>query len=121
MKKAKLTHAQAAALERVAARFTKEQIIADHVSRPDGWLEGVAALNGLPIDTMARALYVGYETDKPAEWYAGRDAMLDELIERLVKRRNDWIASTSGSSYGRGALGEMNYVLDLLDRARLPR
>lgn len=38
-----------------------ESTIKYHAMEPEGWLEDAAPLNGLPLDTLIRALYVGYE------------------------------------------------------------
>jgi hypothetical protein len=45
------------------------EIIECHVAGPNDYLEdsGQEALNGLPLDTLIRALYVGYDVEKSPE------------------------------------------------------
>lgn len=44
-----------------------ESTIKYHAMEPEGWLEDAAPLNGLPLDTLIRALYIGYEVERTPE------------------------------------------------------
>lgn len=67
-----LTKEEVAALDFVvtSAEGHKATIVKAHVNSPNGWIfEENQALNGMPLDTLIKALYVGYEEKKTPEEY----------------------------------------------------
>lgn len=81
MDKAKLTAEQAKAVEVAMERLSKESIISAHVRFSDKWdrHDHVTSLNGMPLDTLVRALYIGYEVEKT------EDELLLEAFNRGIK------------------------------------
>lgn len=57
------------ALNHVKERFSNDIIIDSHVRMPNGWNteSNAYALNGLDLDTLIRALYIGYEVELTPE------------------------------------------------------
>jgi hypothetical protein len=78
-----LTKEQAEALESALAvdGGKREQVVEWHLQ--DLWSGKREALNGMPLDTIIRALYVGYELDKSPE--EKLIAYIQELHEQAVK------------------------------------
>ncbi|KAF6584971.1 hypothetical protein [Paenibacillus sp. EKM211P] len=69
MDKAILTQAQAEAIDSIKAayRWTAESFIRNHAANPRQWIEPYNVLNGVPLDTIIRALYIGYEVELTIE------------------------------------------------------
>ncbi|ADO59777.2 hypothetical protein PPSC2_26280 (plasmid) [Paenibacillus polymyxa SC2] len=63
MDKAILTQAQAEAIDSIQAAFhwTAEAFVREHAAKPHQWVAPCDALNGVPLDLIIRALYIGYE------------------------------------------------------------
>lgn len=65
MKKAKLTKAQAGAIEEALKSRREGELVEQHIEiirdEDDAWINSFAALNELDLDTLCRALYTGYE------------------------------------------------------------
>lgn len=57
-------------------------LVEAHVNNPNGYYAGSykAPLNGLPLDTLIRALYIGYEIQLTPE---------EELVEYIRKLENE--------------------------------
>jgi hypothetical protein len=64
MEKVKLTKKQAEALETVN-HISKAEVIELHIENPDGWAH--ECMNGMNLDTLIRALYIGYEIEQTPE------------------------------------------------------
>lgn len=66
MEKVKLTKEQAASLEDASKHHDNVKIIRIHMDVPvmKAWYKGSAHLNELSLDTLIRALYIGYEVEK---------------------------------------------------------
>ncbi|AOZ94579.1 hypothetical protein LPB68_04740 [Paenibacillus crassostreae] len=66
MGKATLTKAQAEAVEEVKGTASLASIVRTHVDYPDDWVDAYA-LNNIPLDTLIRSLYIGYEVELTVE------------------------------------------------------
>ncbi len=87
------------ALDYVTRRFNNEVIIDAHVRCPNGWnLDSNKALNGLDLDILIRALYIGYEVEltpeeKVLEYFNkykkkiidGTASPIDELVAQAIE------------------------------------
>lgn len=69
MDKAILTKAQAEAIDAIQAaqHWTMEAFVRSHVAEPHQWKKPCDVLNGMPLDTLIRAFYVGYEVEQTIE------------------------------------------------------
>ncbi|MEK5085883.1 hypothetical protein MKY98_02890 [Paenibacillus sp. FSL M8-0228] len=69
MDKAILTQAQAEAIDYflTASHWTSEMFVRKHVENPHRWSAPRDVLNGVPLDTIIRALYIGYEVRQTME------------------------------------------------------
>ncbi|NEU27056.1 hypothetical protein G3M74_13215 [Paenibacillus polymyxa] len=69
MDKAILTQAQAEAIDSIQAAYhwTAELFIRNHAADPHQWVEPCDVLNGVPLDLIIRALYIGYEIEQTVE------------------------------------------------------
>ncbi|MEE4566854.1 hypothetical protein V2U94_04355 [Paenibacillus polymyxa] len=69
MDKAILTQAQAESIDSIQAAYhwTAESFIRNHAADPHQWVEPCDVLNGVPLDTIIRALYIGYEVELTIE------------------------------------------------------
>lgn len=73
--KVKVSKDVAEAIDRVVKSYQRlfpeninETIIKGHIESPDGWRgEGSEHINKLPLDTLIRALYIGYEVEQSPE------------------------------------------------------
>jgi hypothetical protein len=74
--KVKITKEQAEAIDMVLNNPFHSRwdvVIGIHAKDSCAWSEGAKALNGMPLDTLIRALYIGYEVEltpeeKAVEW-----------------------------------------------------
>lgn len=57
-----LTQAQADGIKSLSER-SNISIIEAHQKSPKGWIPSSSGLNGMPLDTLIRALYIGYEVE----------------------------------------------------------
>lgn len=86
---ATLSTEQAAALESVKNVHDNESIVTFHFEKSELWTGEWIPLNELSIDTLCRALYVGYTTQKTPE------ELIKEKYDEAVKFRNSSeVAST---------------------------
>lgn len=69
MSKAKLTKAQAEAIDSVwaAQHWTPQEFIAQHAVNPNRWGAPCDVLNDMELDTLIRAFYIGYEVEQTVE------------------------------------------------------
>ncbi|MDN4085939.1 hypothetical protein [Paenibacillus polymyxa] len=69
MDKAILNQAQAEAIDSIQAaqHWTAEAFVRSHVANSHRWDAPCDVLNGVPLDTIIRALYIGYEVRKTME------------------------------------------------------
>ncbi|WP_348624245.1 hypothetical protein ABFT51_03270 [Paenibacillus peoriae] len=69
MDKAILSQAQAKAIDSIQAAYhwTAESFIRNHAANPNQWIEPYNVLNGVPLDFIIRALYIGYEVEQTVE------------------------------------------------------
>lgn len=65
MEKARLTKAQAEALDVALQHKTAEEVVEYHAASERNWDFRRAPLSGLTTDEICRALYVGYEIIEP--------------------------------------------------------
>ncbi|WP_339306490.1 hypothetical protein [Paenibacillus sp. FSL R5-0519] len=67
--KAKLTKEQAASLEDASKYNDIEKIVRIHMDVPvtKAWMRGSVHLNEISLDTLIRALYIGYEVEMTPE------------------------------------------------------
>jgi hypothetical protein len=63
-----LTKHQADAIEHWLCSYVggKESLIKHHILNGE-WIDETSALNGMPLDTLISALYVGYDIEKSPE------------------------------------------------------
>jgi hypothetical protein len=68
LEKAVITKAQAKSLERWLETFTggKEELVKTHILGEE-WVDDSEALNGLSLERLIVALYIGYEVDETPE------------------------------------------------------
>jgi hypothetical protein len=64
--KVKLTREQAECLKENELMHGTEKLVQIHAIDPNGWLDN-NPLHGLPLDTIIRALYIGYEVEQTPE------------------------------------------------------
>jgi hypothetical protein len=88
MPKATLTREQVEAINHWLTNYAggKESLIKHHIA--DGkWVDGTEALNGMPLDMLISALYVGYEIEKSPE-----EKLADYYKQALTNFRlaSDW-------------------------------
>lgn len=63
-----LTRKQAEALEEAKKEFENDRIIKNHITgNGSEWLRQCRALNGMTIDKLIKAVYIGYEIIQTAE------------------------------------------------------
>ncbi|URJ45147.1 hypothetical protein MF628_004929 [Paenibacillus polymyxa] len=69
MDKAILTQAQAEAIDSIQAAYhwTAEAFVRSHAENSHQWVAPCDVLNGVPLDTIIRALYIGYEVRQTME------------------------------------------------------
>ncbi|MCF2717849.1 hypothetical protein LWE69_11725 [Paenibacillus sp. UKAQ_18] len=69
MDKAILNQAQAEAIDSIQAAYhwTAEAFVSSHAENPHQWVAPCDVLNGVPLDTIIRALYIGYEVELTIE------------------------------------------------------
>lgn len=106
-----LTKPQAAALQSaLAERVTAENVLTVHAKYPNGWTAVRAPLNGLPLRTVAFALYVGYDVEETPE----------ERIKAKYKREEIAVmwacagADGNAISYSNGYRDGIQFTLDAL-------
>lgn len=78
------------ALDYVTSRFNNEVIIDAHVRCPNGWvLDSNRALNNMELDTIIRALYIGYEVkETPVETF---NYFYDKYTESNIMFEKDFL------------------------------
>jgi hypothetical protein len=108
-----LTRAQADALEAATGIYCDHDIIAMHVENPEGWSDGIyAPLNGLPLRTVALALYAGYDVEETPE----------ERIRAYYKSAIMKIGANAphhnafAEAYAEGQMHAVHFVLKALGR-----
>lgn len=66
--KVKLTKEQAIVIEDIKKYRVPENTITTHFNCGlGGWVDEYISLNGMPLDTLIRALYIGYEVEQTVE------------------------------------------------------
>lgn len=67
--KVKLTKEQAEAIKIILnnPQWRKEQIIEHHTNDHYAWVNEYSDFNGMPLDTLVRAIYIGYEVEETRE------------------------------------------------------
>ncbi|WP_053070353.1 hypothetical protein [Alkalihalobacillus pseudalcaliphilus] len=58
-----ITREQAAAIDNILEFGDVEDIVREHAEEGDGWESAWTPINGMPLDTLIRALYVGYKIE----------------------------------------------------------
>ncbi|MEC0233566.1 hypothetical protein P4H71_04250 [Paenibacillus kribbensis] len=69
MDRAILTQAQAEAIDSIQAaqHWTLEAFVREHAAKPHQWDAPCDVLNGVPLDFIIRALYIGYVVEQTTE------------------------------------------------------
>ncbi|MDY7990667.1 hypothetical protein UY286_08725 [Paenibacillus polymyxa] len=69
MDKAILTKPQAEAIDSIltATHWTAETFVRNHAENSRQWVAPYDVLNGVPLDSIIRALYIGYEVEQTVE------------------------------------------------------
>ncbi|MEK3950941.1 hypothetical protein MHB46_21455 [Paenibacillus sp. FSL H7-0703] len=67
MDKAKITKAQAQAVELLKKVHPEASIVRMHVEYPEKWSQDFEGANGMELDLLIRALYNGYEVELTME------------------------------------------------------
>lgn len=80
-----LTKKQAEALEEAKKEFENDRIIKNHITgNGSEWLRQCSSLNGMTIDELIKAVYIGYETETTAE-----EKILNEYLRRDTGDKTD--------------------------------
>ncbi|MBE0342512.1 hypothetical protein E4V51_17245 [Paenibacillus sp. 28ISP30-2] len=67
MDKAKITKAQAQAVDLLKKVHSESSIVRMHVEHPRKWSKDFECVNGMELDLLIRALYNGYEIELTVE------------------------------------------------------
>jgi hypothetical protein len=67
--KAKLTKEQAQTIGyfKESDDWTNSSLVEAHAYNPNRWEDSGSPINGMPVDTLIRALYIGYEVEQTPE------------------------------------------------------
>jgi hypothetical protein len=84
MEKAKLTKEQAEALELAKETWSKDIIVCLHVERNANDWHKCKGLNGMILDTLIRALYIGYEVEQTEQ------EKIQEIWKEINNGMNDF-------------------------------
>lgn len=105
--KVKLTKAQAESLEDASKYNDIEKIVRIHMDVPDAkaWMRGSVHLNELSLDTLIRALYIGYEVEKTEE-----EQLFEAYEECPVVNGGRWAQSENIAAFRDGMTTALNIV-----------
>lgn len=105
--KVKLTKKQADAIEKLLSMtYYKKDIIVDHHAKDDKrWDDEIESLNGLPLDTLIRALYIGYEVEQTVE---------EQLLEYYEKANRNKLNTDINEQLWSGARMGMEKALNII-------
>ncbi|WP_199425797.1 hypothetical protein [Thermaerobacillus caldiproteolyticus] len=104
MEKVKLTPQQAESLEYLKRNFRLKEIVILHVQKYGcDWVGKGEGINGLDVDTLIKALYIGYEIEEPfkvGDWVTWEYRSTKYTGKILEISDNDVLTDVKGSIYG---------------------
>lgn len=99
MEKVKLTPEQAESLEYLKRNFRYKEIVILHVQKYGcDWVGKGEGINGLDVDTLIKALYIGYEIEEPykvGDWLHVTTPNFD-FVAKVVGERDEYTEFDNG-------------------------
>jgi hypothetical protein len=121
MEKVKLTQEQAESLEYLKRNFRSKEIVILHVQKYGcDWAGKVEGINGLDVDTLIKALYIGYEIEEPfkvGDWVVFKSGLISKITKTDISHRKEQLIQVDNIEPGEDADDEYIPVSHVVRKA----
>lgn len=121
MEKVKLTPEQAESLEYLKRNFRSKDIVIFHVHKYGCFWDGRAeGINGLGVDTLIKALYIGYEIEEPfkvGDWVVFKSGLISKITKTDISHKKEQLIQVDNIEPGENADDEYIPVSDVVRKA----
>ena len=121
MEKVKLTPEQAESLEYLKRNFRSKEIVILHVQKYGcDWVGKGEGINGLNVDTLIKALYIGYEIEEPfkvGDWVVFKSGLISKITKTDISHKKEQLIQVDNIEPGEDADDEYIPVSDVVRKA----